>query len=269
MFDKLIASEPAGAEFRKRTRYFAASSIVVGILFVTAVVVSIFAAEYGLGSETFEVVELEVPLDVAAQQADRPSPRRPEPGGQTISAPNRPSIANINETPLVPLGPSVIPNRERARSEGERFTPLNAGTGPFGGTGRGEGGPQANGNDGGLEQSVEQRRENEDNVDLPPVVSASARPRPPQSLGVVNGRATHLETPPYPPHAQRVNAGGKVSVQVTIDEAGRVISARAIDGHPLLRDVSEQAALRSRFTQTTLSKVPVKVTGVIIYNFTR
>ncbi len=269
MFDKLIASEPAGAEFRKRTRYFAASSIVVGILFVTAVVVSIFAAEYGLGPETFDMAVLEGPVDVAPDPPDRAEVRRPEVAGEPNSGPNRPSIANINETTLVPLGPSVIPNRERARSEGERFTQLNSETGPFGGTGRGEGGPQASGNSDGLGQPEGSRRENDDNVEVPPAVSAPKRPKPPKTLGVVNGRATHLETPPYPLHAQRVNAGGKVSVQVTIDESGTVTSARAVDGHVLLRAVSEQAALRSRFTPTILSKVPVKVTGVIVYNFTK
>ena len=66
-----------------------------------------------------------------------------------------------------------------------------------------------------------------------------------------------------------MHAQGKVDVQVFIDETGRVLSANAVSGHPLLRNAAEQAARNARFTPTYLSKVPVKVTGVIVYNFTR
>jgi outer membrane biosynthesis protein TonB len=52
-----------------------------------------------------------------------------------------------------------------------------------------------------------------------------------------------------------------------IDEDGKVISANAVSGHPLLRDSAETAAKSSKFTPTFLSKQKVKVTGIIIYNF--
>ena len=66
-----------------------------------------------------------------------------------------------------------------------------------------------------------------------------------------------------------VRAEGSVNVQVMIDESGRVISAKAVSGNPLLRLAAENAARNSRFTPTLLSNVPVKVTGVIVYNFMR
>jgi TonB family protein len=56
-------------------------------------------------------------------------------------------------------------------------------------------------------------------------------------------------------------------VQVTIDETGKVISARAISGHPLLQAAATQAAYSARFSPTQLSGQPVKVTGTINYNF--
>jgi outer membrane biosynthesis protein TonB len=59
-----------------------------------------------------------------------------------------------------------------------------------------------------------------------------------------------------------------VSVEVVIDELGKVISARAIDGPMALRSVAVQAALRARFSPTKLSGQPVKVTGSINYKFT-
>jgi TonB family protein len=58
-----------------------------------------------------------------------------------------------------------------------------------------------------------------------------------------------------------------VTVQVLIDEAGKVISARAVSGHPLLIPEAQKAALQARFSPTTISDQPVKVSGVITYNF--
>lgn len=87
------------------------------------------------------------------------------------------------------------------------------------------------------------------------------------SGGVLNGKATNLAKPSYPAAARAVNASGVVSVQVTIDENGDVISATAVSGHPLLRQASEQAAQSSNFSPTLLQGQPVRVTGVIVYNF--
>ena len=85
--------------------------------------------------------------------------------------------------------------------------------------------------------------------------------------GVINGKAKSLAKPVYPSAAQAVNAEGAVSVQVTIDEAGNVSSANAVSGHPLLRQAAENAALQSKFAPTSLSGQPVKVSGIIVYNF--
>lgn len=85
--------------------------------------------------------------------------------------------------------------------------------------------------------------------------------------GVVNGKAVNLIAPAYPAAARAVKAAGAVNVQVTIDEQGNVISAAAISGHPLLRQAAEKAARDSKFRPTLLSGEPVKVTGVIVYNF--
>ena len=89
----------------------------------------------------------------------------------------------------------------------------------------------------------------------------------PSTLGVLNGKATTLAKPPYPPAAKAVRATGTVSVQVLISEDGSVYSAAAVAGHPLLRAASEIAACNSGFTPTLLAGNPVKVMGVIVYNF--
>ncbi len=87
------------------------------------------------------------------------------------------------------------------------------------------------------------------------------------SGGILNGKANLLVKPEYPAAARAVRAAGAVNVQVTIDEQGNVISASAVSGHPLLRAAAEKAAKASRFSETRLGGQPVKVTGIIVYNF--
>jgi TonB family protein len=87
------------------------------------------------------------------------------------------------------------------------------------------------------------------------------------SGGILNGKATLLPSPVYPPVARAAQASGTVNVQVTVDEEGNVISAVAVSGHPLLRAAAVNAARGAKFNPTKLSGVPVKVVGVLVYNF--
>lgn len=85
--------------------------------------------------------------------------------------------------------------------------------------------------------------------------------------GVLNGKALALPQPAYPPIARAANASGTVTVQVLIDEQGNVSAAYAVSGHPLLQAVCVAAARHAKFSPTLLDGEPVKVTGVINYNF--
>lgn len=87
------------------------------------------------------------------------------------------------------------------------------------------------------------------------------------SGGVLNGKATSLPLPEFPPIARQAQASGSVTVQVTIDEEGNVISAKAVAGHPLLQAAAVAAAQQAKFTPTRLAGQPVKVEGVVVYNF--
>jgi len=98
----------------------------------------------------------------------------------------------------------------------------------------------------------------------------SAAPRPilrPVSGGVLNGAAIYLPPPMYPETAKRMRTSGLVTVEVVIDENGKVISATAANGPSTLRESAIQAALRARFSPTKLSGQPVKVFGTISYKF--
>ena len=74
MFDRLIESETA--DLKPRSRYFVVSSIVVGLLFVSAVIFSIYAGEIGLGNDQFEVSMLIAPPETAATEPDPPRQQR-------------------------------------------------------------------------------------------------------------------------------------------------------------------------------------------------
>lgn len=85
--------------------------------------------------------------------------------------------------------------------------------------------------------------------------------------GVINGKAVSLPKPAYPAEAREKRASGAVSVQVLIDENGNVISACAVSGAKELHRASEWSALNAKFSPTTLQGNPVKVSGIITYNF--
>ena len=104
-------------------------------------------------------------------------------------------------------------------------------------------------------------------IDEPP---PSPGPKPilkPISGGVLNGTAISLPPPSYPEAARRMRTTGTVSVEVVLDETGKVVAANATSGPAILRDAAVQAALKARFSPTKLSGQPVKVSGVINYKF--
>jgi len=87
------------------------------------------------------------------------------------------------------------------------------------------------------------------------------------SKGPITSQALSLPKPIYPQPAKLARIQGTVSVQVLIDESGRVISAKAIDGNPTLRPEAQKAAMQAKFSPTTLGGQAVRVSGVITYNF--
>lgn len=85
--------------------------------------------------------------------------------------------------------------------------------------------------------------------------------------GMLNGAAISLPQPQYPEAARKAKVSGTVVVSAIIDEEGNVSEAIAVAGNVLLRDAAVEAAKQAKFHPTTLSGVPVKVTGNLVYNF--
>ena len=106
-------------------------------------------------------------------------------------------------------------------------------------------------------------------IEKPTTAMASGEKHGPVSGGVLNGKAISLPKPDYPPDARSAGVDGVVVIQVTIDEQGNVTEARAVSGPKILQEPSVNAAFQAKFTPTLVEGAPVKVTGVLVYNFGR
>lgn len=100
-------------------------------------------------------------------------------------------------------------------------------------------------------------------------VIGDANPQPAAKVsgGILNGRALNKIKPAYPAAAREAGASGTVEVRIVFDESGNVIWAKAISGHPTLRQVAEDAAWQTKFSPTILSGQAVRTSGLLLYNF--
>jgi TonB family protein len=87
------------------------------------------------------------------------------------------------------------------------------------------------------------------------------------STGMLNGSALKKMQPHYPTEAKQARAQGPVKVEIVVSESGKVIEAKAIDGHEMLRDAAVQAAQQWEFKPAEVSGAPVKMQGILIFNF--
>jgi TonB family protein len=85
--------------------------------------------------------------------------------------------------------------------------------------------------------------------------------------GNIKRRAIYLPKPPYPREALEAGADGAVKVEVVLDREGKVVSAKAISGHPLLQTAAEETARKTMFRRSEAADPNAAETGVIVYNF--
>jgi TonB family protein len=100
----------------------------------------------------------------------------------------------------------------------------------------------------------------------PPASCASKQPVYVQG-GLLNFKAVRKPFPLYPPAAKAARVGGTVVVQVEVDENGGVAKAEAVSGPSMLHEAAVDAAREAQFSPTRLSGQPVRVTGLVTYNF--
>lgn len=225
-----------------------------------------------MGGDDLALTTLVAPVPVPDEEPPPEPEKKPEQAKQPDVDVRKELIQNIMQSPVKP--PDVISTAKNPVKEMrlDRMTKLGSNdsdTGAKVDSGRAQ--VVSDGGTGGLSTGTGTGKTgNDDNDEPPPPPKADPTPKPVPKMvsqGVLNGKATSLPKPAYPAAAKAVRAGGSVSVQVVISEAGSVISASAVSGHPLLRAAAESAARGARFSPTLLSGQPVKVSGVITYNF--
>ena len=103
-----------------------------------------------------------------------------------------------------------------------------------------------------------------DNDPPPPPKSAPALK---VTKGAAAGAAVTKVSPIYPPIAKQMKAWGEVQVEITIDENGRVIEAKAISGPSVLRAAAEDAARKWVFRPIRVDGRSMKQRDVLTFNF--
>jgi periplasmic protein TonB len=266
MLDQLVESKSHAAEDTKRSGFLLTTFIIMVTILMSAWLYSLFAKDYAMGGDDLSLETLVAPPVI--EDAPEPEPeKQPEKQKDPNVDIRKEIIASMTETP--PKVPDKVSNEKltipprdpnKFTMKGDiNFSAANAPPPDYKG-------PVNTGGTGSDSGATGQGGDDETGGAPPPPPPVKKVPKQ-ISGGVLNGKATSLPKPPYPPAARAVRAAGAVSVQVLIDESGNVVSASAVSGHPLLRAAAVQAARSARFSPTQLSGQPVKVSGVITYNF--
>lgn len=265
MFNNLIESGSHTRELKRRSSFFIGALGLYGLLFMAIGVVGVFAYDARLDRQNLELVSLVAPVEPTVEQPllinERPRPSSaPATGRQIAMRTGEPPSTDPTKTNI---GTSITTNQPPPVIGAYKLGPGNLNADVINGIGNstgGSGSPDGAVSSGNKEIEPPPVKLKEPKVEKKPITV---------SKGVVNGLAKSLPPPPYPQMAKISGVSGLVTVQVLIDEVGNVISARAVSGHPLLQNEAVKAAYRAKFTPTYLSDVPVKVSGVINYDFKR
>jgi len=258
MFENLVESGSHKQDLGRKGSFLLGTVAIYAVIGTALLVFGILYADANLEQGELELTTLVAPVPVPQQQnePEKQPEAKPVNKDQNVDV-RKELIADVTETRVAPKEVSAkasdIPPVRRGVTTVIGNESSNAAAPVAAGPGTGLGGAPTG------PAKVD--------VGEPPPPPQPTPPRAPISGGVLNGKAISLPKPAYPPIARQAHASGTVVVQVTIDENGGVISARAVSGHPLLQAVAVAAARGARFSPTKLSGQPVKVTGVITYNF--
>lgn len=273
MFGNLVESGSHKGDYTRKGSFFAGTLAVYALAFLAISVGSIYAYNTHVENQDLSLVSLVAPAEPA--EAQRPQRRdTPRPAAASNSSS---SVAVVRTPPQIArMDPQLVPEKISVSSPVQQLPDAMdyrigipaSGDNMFGTSGdkRGNGSGGGNSTDGsnGIAELVR-------DTPPPPLPVKKEVVKPAEhrtiSKGVINGQAAYLPHPVYSSIAKAAHASGLVTVQVLIDETGKVISAHALSGNPLLLRESVQAAYQARFTPTLLSNQAVQVSGIITYNF--
>ena len=259
MFDNLVESSSHKDDITRKGSFIGITALIYGVLLLTFFVAGILWYDNHLAEQELELTTLVAPVPVPQQQKEpeQKQEAKPQKVEQNVDV-RRELIADVAESRLPP---------KEVSAKASDVPPVRSNvTTVLGGSNSNASAPMPAGPGAGTVVTAPAK------IDIggeppPPPAATPTPPRAPISGGVLNGKAISLPKPQYPAIAKAAHAAGTVTVQVLIDENGSVVSAKAVSGHPLLQAVAVAAARQARFSPTKLSGQPVKVTGVIQYNF--
>jgi len=257
MFENLVESGSHTEDIKRKGSFLLGFTALYVVLIIAGLIAGILWAPAYIDQQTLELTALIAPVPVQQQQQQKQEAKPEKMDVSKNVDVRRELIADVSRADLVPKEVSakasdIPPVRKGVVTMiGSGNSNAIAPVAPGAGTGNIISGPAK--------------------VDVaeapPPPPPKPTPPKAPISGGVLNGKAVRLVQPPYPAIARSARAAGQVRVQIVIDENGNVVSAAPVSGHPLLQGAAVAAARASKFTPTKLSGMPVKVSGVIIYNF--
>jgi periplasmic protein TonB len=258
MFDNLVESSSHKNDLTRKGSFIGITALIYGVLLVTFFVAGIYWYDARLGAMELELTTLVAPVPVPqqAKEPEKQAEAKPQKVEQNVDI-RKELVASVDESRLPP---------KEISAKASDVPPVRRGvTTVIGSSDSNAAAPMPAGPGSGTVGTAPAR------VDVaeppPPEAPKPTPPRAPISGGVLNGKAISLPKPAYPPIARAAHASGTVVVQVLIDENGNVVSAKPVSGHPLLQGAAVGAARQAKFSPTKLSGQPVKVTGVIQYNF--
>ncbi|MFZ1702378.1 MAG: TonB family protein [Pyrinomonadaceae bacterium] len=271
MLDQLVESKSNAVENKRRSRFLLTTLACAVTVLLSSWTYSLFAKDFGMGGDDLALTTLIAPVPVADEEPPPEPEKKPEQQKQPDVDVRKELIQNIMQSPVKPPDTVSVAKNPVKEMRLDRLTKLGSSDADTGArVDPGVSRVVSSGGEGGLSTGTGTAKTGGTDDDDAPPPPPKPTPRPvPKTVsgGVLNGKATSLPKPAYPAAAKAVRAGGSVSVQVLISETGSVISASAVSGHPLLRAAAEGAARGARFSPTLLSGQPVKVSGVITYNF--
>lgn len=266
MFTNLIESDSHQKEFKRRSSFFLATVGAYALILSAAGVASIYAYDAHLEAQNSQLtVDLWLPPVKPVPPAIRPHDIQPihrsassnaAVDRNVIVAERTNAFARTDDPTKVPEHPGAVAAPEPPVTGPFRFSnrsvdPPNVAPSSSAGC------VNCNGTTAVVK------------IEEAPPIPQPVRPPATQkvSQGVLIAKAISLPQPPYPQLAKQIRIQGPVTVQILVDEQGRVLTAQPVSGHPTLLAAAKEAAMRARFTPTKLSGIAVKVQGLITYNF--
>jgi periplasmic protein TonB len=265
MFTNLIESSADKAAFKRRSSFFLATVAGYALFIFAAAIVGVLTYDAQVEAQTTNLlVELAIPPVDPAREPVRPRDPAPVQRPRQANAPVDRNITVSERTEGVapPNDPTRVP--ESVGTTASHVPPV---TGSWKRSNRNVDPPSVIPGTPGCVSC---------GAGPPAVVETVTPPLPPTppkagtlrvSPPVILANVLVLPKPVYPPLAKAARIQGPVKVQILVDEAGNVVSAQAVNGNAMLTKAAEDAARRARFTPTKLGDQPVKVQGVITYNF--